>query len=104
MGWKITSAVAGIAAGFVARQVIKRGWEKITGEEAPDSPDDPRLTWGQAIALAAVSAVVMEVIRTSASRGAAQYYANKTARGRCTEDQTERSEERRGGDERAARP
>lgn len=81
MGWKITSAVAGIAAGFVARQVIKRGWEKVTGEDAPDSPEDPRLTWGQAIAFAAVSGVVMEVVRTVAARGAGQYYANKTGQG-----------------------
>lgn len=81
MGWKITSAIAGIAAGLVARQVIKRSWESFTGEEAPDSPEDPRLSWGQALAFAAVSGIVMEVIRTSAARGAAQYYANKTGLG-----------------------
>lgn len=81
MGWKITSAIAGVAAGFVARKVVKRTWEMATGEDAPDSPEDPRLTWGQAIAFAAVSGVVMEVVRTVAARGAGQYYANKTGLG-----------------------
>lgn len=86
MGWKITSAVAGIAAGFVARQVVKRSWQAVTGEDAPDSAEDPRLTWGQAIAFAAVSGVVMEVVRTVASRGAGHYYANKTGLGPFSSD------------------
>lgn len=81
MGWKITSALAGIAAGLVAKQVIKRSWQAVTGEDAPDSPEDPQLSWGQAIAFAAVSGVVMEVVRTAAARGAGQYYANKTGLG-----------------------
>jgi len=92
MGWKITSAIAGVAAGFVAKQVIKRSWEKATGEEAPDSADDPRLTWGQALAFAAISGVVMEVIRTSAARGAAQFYANKTGAGPFGADHPELEE------------
>jgi len=86
MGWKITSAVAGIAAGFVARQVIKRGWQAVTGEDAPDSPEDPKLTWGQAIAFAAVSGVVMEVVRTAAARGAGEIYAKRTGCGPFSPD------------------
>lgn len=81
MGWKITSALAGVASGIAARQIIKRSWKGVTGEEAPETSEDPQLSWSQALAFAAVSGVVMEVIRTLAVRGAAQYYANKTGLG-----------------------
>lgn len=92
MGWKITSAIAGVAAGFVARKVIKSSWEAATGHDAPDSPEDPRLTWGQAIAFAAISGVIMEVVRTVAARGAGQYYANKTGLGPFGADLAELTE------------
>jgi len=42
LGTKVISAVAAMAAAFVARKVITFAWTKATGKEPPTHPEDPR--------------------------------------------------------------
>ncbi len=50
MGSRAVNAVAGMAAAFVARKLLTFAWTKVTGKEPPDSPEDPQVALGEALA------------------------------------------------------
>jgi hypothetical protein len=41
LGTKIVSAVAAMAAAFIARKLITIAWTKAVGKEPPTHPEDP---------------------------------------------------------------
>ena len=78
LAWKATSAVATIAAGFVAEKVVAAGWKAVTGKEAPKEEDqllDYQLL--EVVAFAVISGAVMTVTRQLSLRKAAQWYGDK---------------------------
>jgi Protein of unknown function (DUF4235) len=70
IGTKAISAVAAMAAAFVARKVITLAWTKIAGKEPPTHPEDPQVALGEALSWAVVTGVTVEAARLLATRAA----------------------------------
>jgi hypothetical protein len=49
-GSRIISAVAGMAASFAVRKLLTLGWTRLTGRKPPESPEDPQVALGEALA------------------------------------------------------
>ena len=69
---KITSAVAAMAAAFVARKLITFAWTKATGKEPPTHPEDPRVALTEALSWSVLTGVTVEAARLLATRAAAR--------------------------------
>ena len=68
----LVAAGAGMAATFVANQLIRQIWKAVTGDSAPKNANDPSLKIVQAVAFAALSAGVAVLARRAATHGAKQ--------------------------------
>ena len=72
IGTKVISAVAAMAAAFVARKVITLVWTKATGKEPPTHPEDPHVALGEALSWSMLTGVTTEAARLLATRAAAR--------------------------------
>jgi hypothetical protein len=72
LGTKITSAVAAMAAAFIARKLITFAWTKATGKEPPTHPEDPRVALTEALSWSVLTGVTVEAARLLATRAAAR--------------------------------
>ena len=72
IGTKIISAVAAMAAAFVARKVVTLAWTKATGKEPPTHPEDPQVGLGEALGWSMLTGVTVEAARLLATRAAAR--------------------------------
>jgi len=72
LGTKVISAVAAMAAAFVARKVITLAWTKATGKEPPIHPEDPQVGLGEALGWSMLTGVTVEAARLLATRAAAR--------------------------------
>lgn len=68
VGSRAVNAVAGMAAAFVARKLLTFAWTKITGKEPPDSPEDPQVALGEALAWGVLMGAGVATARLLASR------------------------------------
>jgi hypothetical protein len=73
--WKVLGTGAAVGAAMVAKKLVASGWTAATGKEPPDNPEDPDVSWQEAIGWAVVSGAVIQVARLIATRQAAAYYA-----------------------------
>jgi len=73
--WKILGTGGAIAAAVVARKLLTSGWTATTGKEPPANPEDPEVSWPEAVGWAVASGAVVGVARLLATRKAAAYYA-----------------------------
>jgi hypothetical protein len=67
-GSKVANTVAGLAASFVARKLLTLAWTKIMGKEPPDSPEDPQVALGEALAWGLLMGAGVGVARLLATR------------------------------------
>jgi Protein of unknown function (DUF4235) len=67
-GSKVANTVAGMAAAWVARKLLTIGWTKIMGKEPPDSPEDPQVALGEALAWGLLMGAGVGVARLLATR------------------------------------
>jgi hypothetical protein len=67
-GTKAINALAAAGAAFVVRKAIGFAWTKATGKQPPDTPEDPQVAVGEAIAWAVVVGVGVGVARVLAVR------------------------------------
>ena len=72
--WKVLGTGAAIGAAMVARKVITRGWTAATGKAPPANPEDPEVSWPEAVGWAVASGAFIGVARLLATRKAAAYY------------------------------
>jgi len=72
--WKILGTGAAVAAAVVAKQVVTRGWTAATGKPPPANPEDPEVSWPEAVGWAVASGALIGVARLLATRKAAEYY------------------------------
>ncbi len=73
----IERAIGGIAvaaATFVAKKALNKGWQALTGHEPPSHPEDPDVTWKEAVGWAVLSGVVIGMAQLLAARTAARYW------------------------------
>jgi hypothetical protein len=69
--WKLIAGGAGTLAALIALKSLQGGWRMWAGEDPPENPADPRVTWAHALLWAGASASVMALARLLALRGSA---------------------------------
>jgi hypothetical protein len=69
--WKVVGTGGAILAGLTARKLLTAAWTKTRKTEPPVNPAAPDTSWGEALAWAAASGLVVAVGRLLAQRGAA---------------------------------
>jgi hypothetical protein len=72
LGTKLVSAVAAMAAAFVARKVLTFAWTKATGKEPPTHPEDPQVALTEALSWSVLTGISVEAARLLATRAAAR--------------------------------
>jgi hypothetical protein len=72
--WRILGTGGAVGAALVAKQLVTRGWTAATGKEPPTNPEDPEVSWPEAIGWAVASGALIGVARLVATRKAAAYY------------------------------
>ncbi len=72
LGTKVVSAVAAMAAAFIARKLITFVWTKATGKEPPTHPEDPQVALTEALGWSVLTGVSVEAARLLATRAAAR--------------------------------
>ena len=76
--FKLVSIAVGIPAGIAVRKGIEKAWLVARPQDPPRSPDDPDVTWGDALGYAALSAAGVAVAELIRYRGAATLYRGLT--------------------------
>ncbi len=79
MVWKALATGAAVAAAAVANKSVHTPWGK-TGKDSAVDPQNPHTPLGEALGLAAVSAVAAAIAKTLFTRKAAQYYEKSSGR------------------------
>jgi hypothetical protein len=72
LGTKVVSAVAAMAAAFIARKVITFVWTKAMGKAPPTHPEDPRVALTEALGWSVLTGITVEAARLLATRAAAR--------------------------------
>ncbi len=78
--YKLLGPVMAIPTGIVVKKVADAAWLKLRGTPPPKNPDVPGVTWGDALAWAAVSGILVAFGRLVAARGAAKTYTALTGK------------------------
>lgn len=78
MAWKIIGTGGAILAGVAARKATIVGWKLLTGNEPPANPEDPDVTWPEAIGFATATGIAVGLARLAWNRKAADYYIKST--------------------------
>jgi Protein of unknown function (DUF4235) len=68
VGSRVVNAVAGMVAAFAARKLLTFAWTKVTGKEPPDSPEDPQVALGEALAWGVLMGAGVATARLLVSR------------------------------------
>ena len=76
--WKVLVTVFALVSATAASRALTLLWKGATGDPPPTVPEDPKTTWPEALAWAAVSGAGMGLARLFATRQAAQYYKKST--------------------------
>jgi len=78
--WKFLGTGAAVGAAAVARKIVTSGWTAATGKEPPANPEDPEVSWPEAVGWAVASGALIGVARLLATRQAAAYYTRSAGR------------------------
>jgi hypothetical protein len=78
LGWTVVRSATTFVAVALTKRVVDSGWRIVTGNEPPTEPEDPDLTWKEAISWALASGVGIAVARLLATRQAAQMWRRWT--------------------------
>jgi hypothetical protein len=78
--YKLLGPALAVPTGIVVKKVADQAWIAVRGTPPPKNPDVPGVSWGDAIAWAAVSGVLVAVGRLVAAQGAAKAYTALTGK------------------------
>ncbi|GAA2758192.1 hypothetical protein GCM10009872_35520 [Actinopolymorpha rutila] len=78
LGWTIVRSVSTLAAVAVTRKAVDTSWRYVTGNEPPSDPEDPDLTWKEAVTWALASGMGIAIARLLATRQAAKLWQRWT--------------------------
>src|ERR1700753_4043095 len=95
LGTKVVSAVAAMAAAFVARKLITFAWTKATGKEPPTHPEDPQVALTEALGWSVLTGVSVEAARLLATRAAARRTYSAPERAPATAAESEPAHSRK---------
>ena len=68
--------VAALGAGYVARELLRHGWQVATKEEPPMNPASHEVRWKDALLWGAVSGAVAGIVRIASRRASSATYRN----------------------------
>lgn len=71
--WSLAATAAAVTAAGLAKRLLTKGWVAKRGK-VPGNPASGETTWGEAMAWAAASGVVLGVVRLLAQRGVAEIF------------------------------
>jgi len=77
---KVGTLALTLAAGWVAQKAVSMIWKGVTGNDAPNKPDDPELDLVQATVFAAVAAGTAVFAKRMAAKGASRAVMRIAAR------------------------
>lgn len=80
IGFKIVTSVAALAAGWIAQKALVALWKGVTGNDAPEDPDDDSATIVGVVGFAAATGAVAALARAFASRGVRKVAERAAAR------------------------
>ncbi|GAA2238106.1 hypothetical protein GCM10010401_07910 [Rarobacter faecitabidus] len=80
IGFKIVTGVAALAAGWVAQKTLTTAWKSITGNDAPEDPDDDTASTVAVVIFAATAGAVSALARVIATRSVRKVAARSAAR------------------------
>jgi hypothetical protein len=67
-GSRAVAMITALGAAFITRKVVTVAWTKIAGKEPPTNPEDPDVSWGEAVSWAVVMGVAVSIARLLATR------------------------------------
>lgn len=74
--WSLAASAAAVAAAGLAKRLLTKGWVAKRGK-VPGNPVNGDTSWGEAMAWAAASGVVLGVVRLLAQRGVAEVFQRR---------------------------
>jgi hypothetical protein len=69
---RAVSGIVGAAAAYVARKVITLAWNRLTGKEPPEHPEDPQVALREALGWALIVGAGVSTARMLATRAASR--------------------------------
>jgi len=78
--FKIMATGGALGAAFLGRKAVTWTWKLATGNEPPANPEDPEVTWREAVAWALVSGAAIGLARLLAGRQVAAFYRKQTGK------------------------
>jgi len=78
LGFKLVTIAVSIPVGILARKGVQKLWAAARPQDPPHSPSDPGVTWGDALAWAALSAVGIATAELVSLKGAAEVWRTLT--------------------------
>ena len=73
IGWKVVSTVSSLVAGLVAKQIVEKSWQVVTGHASPDE-DDFESNLVELVAFSVVAGATNTLIHNMVMRKANQVY------------------------------
>ena len=68
--WLLATAGAAMAASFVTKALLTKGWNAATGDDPPMNPADMRTSWSEALTWTLATSVVAGLSQLAARRAA----------------------------------
>jgi hypothetical protein len=69
--WDVVAMGSAALAAVSTRQVLKKGWSRLRGDDPPRNPAARSVGWGDALAWTLATGVMVAMARLLAQRGAA---------------------------------
>ena len=69
--WLLATGAAAMAASFVTKTLLKKGWNAATGDDPPMNPADSQTSWAEAVTWTLAASVVAGLSQLTAKRAAA---------------------------------
>ena len=76
--WSTFATITAAIASKSTRSGLKKGWTKVRRAQPPDNPDRPDVSWVDALLWAALSGLVVGVVRVLVQRGSASIWRRVT--------------------------
>ncbi len=70
--WLLASGAAAMAASFLTRTLLKKGWNSATGEDPPLNPASVKTSWSEALTWTVAASVVAGISQLAARRAMAE--------------------------------
>ncbi|MDR2564949.1 MAG: DUF4235 domain-containing protein [Bifidobacteriaceae bacterium] len=74
---RLATSLAAVAAGFIASHLVKAVWRGVSGQDAPEDPDDLAVSTIQVTVFAAVVAAATAIAQTLATRKALNAFGHR---------------------------